>query len=196
MKNASRIPVCHLIAGPNGAGKSTFALEHLPALAKCKEFVNADLIAAGLSPLDPTRSALRAGRLVLERINEFGLARKTFGFESTLSGRGYLSTLAKLKKGGFRVALYYLWLPSPKVAIARVKGRVKLGGHHVPSIDIRRRFQRSLGNLRAYVALADEFFLFDASTYPPTPVFSKTMVGVQIENHGTFLKIPHLLELP
>jgi predicted ABC-type ATPase len=195
MKTPAR-PVCHLIAGPNGAGKSTFALEHLPALAKCTEFVNADLIAAGLSPLDPTRSALRAGRLVLERINEFGLARKTFGFESTLSGRGYLSTLAKLKKGGFRVALCYLWLPSPKVAIARVKGRVKLGGHHVPSIDIRRRFQRSLGNLRAYVALADEFFLFDASTYPPTPVFSKTMVGVQIENHGTFLKIPHLLELP
>lgn len=196
MKNASRIPVCHLIAGPNGAGKSTFALEHLPALAKCTEFVNADLIAAGLSPLDPTRSALRAGRLVLERINEFGLARKTFGFESTLSGRGYLTTLAKLKKGGFRVALYYLWLPSPKVAIARVKGRVKLGGHHVPSIDIRRRFQRSLGNLPAYFGITDEFFLFDASTYPPTPVFSKTMVGVQIENPGTFRKISPYLELP
>jgi predicted ABC-type ATPase len=195
MKNASRIPVCHLIAGPNGAGKSTFALEHLPALAKCTEFVNADLIAAGLSPLDPTRSALRAGRLVLERINEFGLARKTFGFESTLSGRGYLTTLAKLKKGGFRVALYYLWLPSPKVAIARVKGRVKLGGHHVPSIDIRRRFQRSLGNLPAYFGIADEFFLFDASTYPPTPVFSKTTVGVQIENPGTFRKISPYLEL-
>ena len=196
MKNASRIPVCHLIAGPNGAGKSTFALEHLPALAKCTEFVNADLIAAGWSPLDPTRSALRAGRLVLERINEFGLARKTFGFESTLSGRGYLSTLAKLKKGGFRVALYYLWLPSPKVAIARVKGRVNLGGHHVPSIDIRRRFQRSLGNLPAYFGITDEFFLFDASTYPPTPVFSKTMVGVQIENPGTFRKILPHLDLP
>jgi predicted ABC-type ATPase len=196
MKPTPHIPVCHLIAGPNGAGKSTFALEHLPALAKCIEFVNADLIAAGLSPLDPTRSALRAGRLVLERIKEFGLARKTFGFESTLSGRGYLSTLAELKKMGFRVALYYLWLPSPKVATARVKGRVKLGGHHVPSIDIRRRFQRSLENLPAYFAIADEFFLFDASTCPPMPVFSKTMVGVQIENPGIFWKISPHLDLP
>ena len=196
MKLTPHSPVCHLIAGPNGAGKSTFALEHLPALAKCTEFVNADLIAAGLSPLDPTRSALRAGRLVLERINEFGIAKKTFGFESTLSGRGYLSTLAKLKKGGFRVALYYLWLPSPKVAIARVKGRVKLGGHHVPSIDIRRRFQRSLENLPAYFALADEFFLFDASSCTPTPVFSKAMVGVQIENPGTFRKISPYLDQP
>ena len=195
MKTPAR-PVCHLIAGPNGAGKSTFALEHLPALAKCKEFVNADLIAAGLSPLDPTRSALRAGRLVLERIKEFGHAKKTFGFESTLSGRAYISTLSKLRASGFRINLYYLWLPSPRVAIARVKGRVRLGGHHVPSVDIRRRFQRSLGNLRAYVALADEFFLFDASTCPPTPVFSKTPDGTQIENPGTFLKIPHLLELP
>ncbi len=193
MKPTPHIPVCHLIAGPNGAGKSTFALEHLPALAKCTEFVNADLIAAGFSPLDPTRSALRAGRFVLERINEFGLAKKTFGFESTLSGRGYLSTLAKLKKEGFRVVLYYLWLPSPKVAVARVKGRVKLGGHHVSSVDIRRRFQRSLDNLRAYFAIADEFFLFDASTCPPKPVFSKTMGGFQIENSITFRKIsPHI----
>jgi predicted ABC-type ATPase len=196
MKPTLHIPVCHLIAGPNGAGKSTFAMEHLPALAKCTEFVNADLIAAGLSPLDPTRSALRAGRLVLERIKEFSRVKKTFGFESTLSGRGFLSTVAKLKKRGFRVALYYLWLPSPKVAIARVKGRVKLGGHHVPSPDIRRRFQRSLENLPAYVALADEFFLFDASTCPATPVFSKTMGGVRIEKTDIFQKISHHLNLP
>lgn len=196
MKNTPRTPVCHLIGGPNGAGKSTFALEHLPALAKCTEFVNADLIAAGLSPLDPTRSALRAGRLVLERIKEFGLAKKTFGFESTLSGRAYISTLSKLRESGFRIALYYLWLPSPKVAIARVKGRVKLGGHHVPVVDIRRRFQRSLVNLHAYVAIADEFFLFDASSCPPAPVFSKTPVGIQIETPGTFQKISPYLDPP
>ena len=196
MKNTPRTPDCHLIGGPNGAGKSTFALEHLPALAKCTEFVNADLIAAGLSPLDPTRSALRAGRLVLERIKEFGLAKKTFGFESTLSGRAYISTLSKLRESGFRIALYYLWLPSPKVAIARVKGRVKLGGHHVPVVDIRRRFQRSLVNLHAYVAIADEFFLFDASSCPPAPVFSKTLVGIQIETPGTFQKISPYLDPP
>lgn len=185
-----------MIAGPNGAGKSTFALEYLPAFAKCSEFVNADLIAAGLSPLDPPRSALRAGRLVLERIKEFGLAKKSFGFESTLSGRAYISTLSKLRDSGFRIALYYLWLPSPKVAIARVKGRVKLGGHHVPVVDIRRRFQRSLENLRAYIATADEFFLFDASTCPPTSVFSKTPTGIQIETPGTFRKISPYLDLP
>lgn len=196
MSKKTQQPLCHLIAGPNGAGKSTFALEHLPALAKCKDFVNADLIAAGLSPLDPTRSALRAGRLVLERIKEFGLAKKTFGFESTLSGRAYISTLAELKASGFLIVLYYLWLPSPKVAIARVKGRVSLGGHHVPPNDIRRRFQRSLENLRAYCAIADEFFLFDASTCPPTPVFSKTKVGTQIESPIVFRKISSHLDLP
>jgi predicted ABC-type ATPase len=120
MKPTPRIPVCHLIAGPNGAGKSTFALEHLPALAKCTEFINADLIAAGLSPLDPTRSALRAGRLVFERIKEIGLAKKTFGFESTLSGRGYLSTLTKLKKRGLpRSAL----LPLAAIAQGRHRPR-------------------------------------------------------------------------
>lgn len=165
-------------------------------MGKCTEFVNADLIAAGLSPLDPTRSALRAGRLVLERIKEFGLSKKTFGFESTLSGRAYISTLSKLRESGFRIVLYYLWLPAPKVAIARVKGRVKLGGHHVPVGDIRRRFQRSLENLRTYVSIADEFFLFDASICPPAPIFSKTPTSIQIETPSTFRKISRYLDPP
>jgi len=134
--------------------------------------------------------------MVLERIKEFGLAKKTFGFESTLSGRAYISTLSKLRSLGFRIAVYYLWLPSPKVAIARVRGRVKLGGHHVPVVDIRRRFQRSLENLRAYIAIADDFFLFDASTCPPMPIFSKTASGIQIETTDTFRKISPYLDLP
>ena len=144
-------------------------------------------------PLTPLAARFGPGVWFWSASTNLDWLKKTFGFESTLSGRGYLSTLAKLKKEGFRVVLYYLWLPSSKVAVARVKGRVKLGGHHVPSVDIRRRFQRSLDNLRAYFAIADEFFLFDASTCPPKPVFSKTMGGFQIENSIIFRKIsPHI----
>ena len=161
MKPTLHIPVCHLIAGPNGAGKSTFALEHLPVLAKCTEFVNADLIAAGLSPLDPTRSALRAGRLVLERIKEFSLAKKTFGFESTLSGRGYLSTLAKLKKGGFRVALYYLWLPSP-VLKDELRSEVTMFPHPTSVAGSSARLRISPPMLRSLTS-------FFSSTHPLAP---------------------------
>jgi predicted ABC-type ATPase len=189
MKKNPRTPVCHLVAGPNGAGKSTFALEHLPALAKCSEFLNADLIAAGLSPLEPARSGLRAARLVLEKIDELARSRTPFGFESTLSGRTYLATLAKLKSAGFRICLYYLWLPSPKISIQRIKGRVKLGGHHVPAVDVRRRFARSLANLHAYQQIADEFFAFDASTCPPRPVFSRIGPRSKIEDASLFEKI-------
>ena len=140
MKPTPHAPVCHLIAGPNGAGKSTFALEHLPALAKCTEFVNADLIAAGFSPLDPTRSALRAGRLVLERINEFGLAKKNLRLRiHTLRSRLPLH-LSEIKKRGLpRSAL----LPLVTIAQGRRRSRQRASearrppcflGRHPPKV--------------------------------------------------------------
>src|SRR3954468_11492967 len=103
---SGRSPTAYLIAGPNGAGKTTFATEFLPDFVHCREFVNADLIAAGLSPFAPETQAMRAGRLVLTRIRELAEARQDFGFETTLAGRGYARLIADLKGSGYRVVLF------------------------------------------------------------------------------------------
>lgn len=108
------MPTVYLIAGPNGAGKTTFATEFLPAFVHCREFVNADLIAAGLSPFAPETQAIRAGRLLLTRIKECTNDRRDFAFETTPAGRGYLRLVADLKRSGYRVVLYFLWCPAPK----------------------------------------------------------------------------------
>jgi predicted ABC-type ATPase len=119
----------YIIAGPNGAGKTTFAREFLPRFAKCNEFVNADLIATGLAPFSPQNAAMQAGRLVLKRIHELAEKGRTFGFETTLAGRSYLSLLKRMRKLGYKLHLYFLWLPSVNLAIKRVEDRVKQGGH-------------------------------------------------------------------
>ena len=144
----SRQPAnCYVIAGPNGAGKTTFATEFLPRYADCRNFINADLIARGLSPFDPDSGLLRAGRLVVERIREFTEASTDFAFETTLAGRAYVPLLRRLRKTGFRLHLFYLWIPSAELALLRIRDRVESGGHNVPERDVRRRFSRSLGNL-------------------------------------------------
>lgn len=140
-------PVCWIIAGPNGAGKTTFALEFLPQIANCHKFVNADLIAAGLSPLSPESELLSASRLFLKEIQANILFRKDFAFETTLSGRGYLRLIKRLKKEGWQVELLYLALPSVELSKLRVLERVEHGGHNIPAKDIERRFPRSLSNL-------------------------------------------------
>ena len=163
---SKRRPTIHLIAGPNGAGKTTFAREFLPE-ADVVEFLNADLLAAGLSPLDPRRMALRSGRLLLERWKELVDMRCDFAFESTLSGRTYLHMLQNAKQEGYRVHLCYLWLPSVSLCLRRIKQRVRKGGHDVPPSDVRRRFSSSLRNVFAhYLPLADRVALFDASSSP------------------------------
>jgi predicted ABC-type ATPase len=141
-----RQPSVYVVAGPNGAGKSTFAKRFLPDYADCREFVNADLIAAGLSPFNPEGQAIQAGRLMLERIE--GLARQKidFGFETTLAGRSWLPLLHKLRKQGYRLKMFFLWLPSPELAISRVEGRVRAGGHFVSEAVVRRRFVRGSRN--------------------------------------------------
>src|SRR5271168_3613615 len=138
MKRA-KPPTVYVIAGPNGAGKTTFASEFLPDFVKCREFLNADLIAAGLSPFAPEAQNVRAGRLLLERIRELAGERVDFGFETTLSGRTYVKRLTDMRASGFRVVLFFLWLPNVDMAVARVRKRVVEGGHGVPLEDIRRR---------------------------------------------------------
>ncbi len=162
------VPTAYVIAGPNGAGKTTFAAEFLPESVNCREFLNADLIAAGLSPFAPETQNVRAARLLLARIRELTEARRDFGFETTLAGRGYARRFREMKGQGYRIVLFFLWLPSVDLAVARVANRVRQGGHNVPESDIRRRFAAGIRNLFGlYRPLLDGWWLYDASPLPP-----------------------------
>jgi predicted ABC-type ATPase len=160
-------PVVYVIGGPNGAGKTTFAREFLPA-AHVGEFLNADLLAAGLSPLHPRTMAVRSARLLLGRWKELLALRRDFGFESTLSGRTYAAMLRQARATGYEVRLCYLWLPNVNMSLRRVQQRVRKGGHDVPVADLRRRFLPSLRNFFSlYLPFADEALLFNAASNPP-----------------------------
>ncbi|WP_457808341.1 zeta toxin family protein [Kushneria sp. EE4] len=147
MTSEANAPTCWIVAGPNGAGKTTFALHYLPQVANCARFINADLIAAGLSPLAPERELLTASRIFLREIEAAVEEGEDFAFETTLSGRGYLSLVQRLLNAGWRVELVYLALPSMEMSRLRVAERVSHGGHSIPLKDIQRRFPRSLHNL-------------------------------------------------
>lgn len=157
-----------IIAGPNGAGKTTFASEFLPKEANCPIFVNADLIAAGLSPFDQSTVAIRAGRLMLEEISEHVRRNDSFAFETTLSGRGYARMIPVWQLQGYGVKLFFLQLMSPELAIARVKKRVSEGGHDIPEPTIRRRYAAGLKNLESvYKPLVDEWAIYENSGSAP-----------------------------
>ena len=160
-------PVIYVIGGPNGAGKTTFARAFLPS-ARVVEFLNADLLAAGLSPLQPSTMAVRSARLLLERWRELLALKQDFAFESTLSGRTYATMLRDAQAAGYEVRLCYLWLPSVSMSLRRVRQRVFKGGHDVPDADLRRRFLPSLRNFfTLYLPLANEALLFNAASQPP-----------------------------
>jgi predicted ABC-type ATPase len=164
-------PTIYVIAGCNGAGKTTFAGEFLPKEVKCLRFLNADEIAHGLSPLQPSAGAVPAARLLLKQIGKSIRRRETFGLETTLSGLAYVRLLQQAKRDGYVVKLFYLWLPDASTAIRRVRERVRKGGHDVPEPDIQRRFRRSLVNLaKHYLALADGWAVFDNSGGRPALV--------------------------
>lgn len=165
MSEALRIII---IAGPNGAGKTTFAREFLPHEAHCPDFINADLIAAGLSPFNPEAAALRAGRLMLEEIAARISQARSFAFETTLSGSAYSRQIPVWRRHGYHVKLVFLSLPSAEMAIARVAARVAQGGHSIPEPVIRRRFETGLKNLNeVYKPLVDAWTLYDNSdTFP------------------------------
>ncbi len=168
----ARAPVVYVLGGPNGAGKTTFAREFLPA-AEIVEFLNADLLAAGLSPLRPEAMAVRAAKLLLTRWRELVAAKVDFAFESTLSGRTYAAMLREAQRAGYVVQVCYLWLPNVKQSLRRVRERVRKGGHDVPTADIRRRFLPSLRNFFAlYLPLADEALLFRAASQSPQLIAS------------------------
>ncbi len=161
-------PHVYVIAGANGAGKTTFARVFLPKYALCQHFVNADLIASGLSPFSPSAVEIKAARLMLEQINSLAKCKVNFGFETTLSGRGHVGLLRSLKKHGYSIHLFFLWLPSAELALDRIDARVRQGGHSVPANVARRRFSRSLRNMfNLYLPLLDHWIIFDNSTDKP-----------------------------
>jgi predicted ABC-type ATPase len=157
-----------IIAGPNGAGKTTFARDFLPAEAHTLRFINADLIAAGLAPFNPETASIKAGRLMLEEIDECVLAGQSFAFETTLSGVGYLRKIKLWQQLGYQVKLWFLSLPSADVAIARVAYRVSQGGHHIPDEVVRRRFKSGLENFHnLYSKAVNAWAVYDSYEHPP-----------------------------
>ncbi|MGB0582373.1 MAG: AAA family ATPase, partial [Limisphaerales bacterium] len=159
-----------LIGGCNGAGKSTLARKLLPEY-EIDRFLNADEIARGLSPLDSTATALKAGRLLINEARELIATKSKFALESTLSGKGHARLLASAREAGFRIVLHYVMIESSEQAIKRVRLRVGLGGHHVPAEDIERRFSRSRQMLLdLYVPLADEWTVWNNAFPPPKEI--------------------------
>jgi predicted ABC-type ATPase len=176
----SRQPNLYVVAGPNGAGKSTFARLFLPEYADCREFVNADLIAAGLSPFNPESLAIQAGKLMLERIEALAEARIDFGFETTLAGKSWLPVLQRLRERGYRLHIFFLWIPGADLALRRIEERVRAGGHSIPEEVVRRRYTRGLRNLfQIYAPVVDSWLLFDSSQESPE-LFALSIEDLQL----------------
>ena len=154
----------YIIAGCNGAGKTTASFTILPEILNCKEFVNADEIAKGLSPFRPESVSFEAGRIMLNRISDLLNANETFAFETTLSTRSYKNKLLEAKSAGYTVTLLFFWLQTVELAIERVRNRVAEGGHNIEKNIIVRRYQRGIKNLfEIYLPLVDAAYIFDNS---------------------------------
>ena len=160
-----------IIAGPNGAGKTTFAREFLLREARCPNFINADLIALGISPLAPEAAAAEAARIMLERMDKLTAIGKSFAFETTLAGRTYVHRIREWREAGYEVKIVFLRLPYVELAIHRVKSRVLQGGHDVPAAVIRSRFAAGWKNfLEIYRPIVDECIIYDSSGDTPQPL--------------------------
>lgn len=160
--NSSHKPILYIIAGPNGAGKTTASFNVLPSLLNCREFVNADEIARGLSPFDVESVAIQAGKLMLERIELLLKQGQTFAIETTLATSTYTNLVARAQKLGYEVHLLFFWLSSPEVAYERVVRRVEEGGHNIPKEDIERRYWRGLRYLfEKFMPIVDYWAIYD-----------------------------------
>jgi len=157
----------YVISGCNGAGKTTASYTVLPEMLNCKEFINADEIARGISPFQPDKVAIEAGRLMLRRIKELIKIQVDFAFETTLATKSYVQFIREAQQQGYFVTLVYLWLISPELAIERVKNRVLTGGHSIPEEVIRRRYWAGIKNLsELYIPICDYWLIIDNSEPP------------------------------
>jgi predicted ABC-type ATPase len=180
-----RIILCliSIIAGCNGAGKTTASFTILPEMLNCKEFVNADSIAAGLSPFNPESVAIEAGRLMLSRIDE--LMKAGVDFETTLATRSYVSLVKAAQLAGYKVTLLFIWLDSPETAIQRVAERVAEGGHNIPEVVIERRYHRGIFNLiNLYIPVCDSWLIVNNKNVVPELIARGALTGGNmIKNH-------------
>lgn len=173
----------YIIAGCNGAGKTTASLTILPDILNCRQFVNADNIAAGLSPFDVDSVAIEAGRIMLHRINELIDLREDFAIETTLATRSYVSLIHRAKDLGYKVSLIYIWLNSPELALQRVADRVKNGGHNIDAEVVRRRYYKGIKNLLTlFIPNCDFWTIADNSDNELIPIAHKEGFGNVIEN--------------
>jgi predicted ABC-type ATPase len=157
----------YIIAGPNGAGKTTASYTVLPEMLDCNEFVNADEIARGLSPFQPDKAAIDAGRIMLNRIRDLIRLKIDFAFETTLSTKSYVKTIQSAKENGFTVTLVFFWLNSVNLAKERVRARVAEGGHNIPEDVILRRYKSGIKNfLHLYLPIIDNWMVIDNSQTP------------------------------
>jgi predicted ABC-type ATPase len=162
------MPSLYIIAGCNGAGKTTASFTILPEILNVKEFVNADNIAAGLSPFNVDSVAFEAGRIMLKRIQQLLEVKEDFAFETTLSTRSYVSLIKKARTYGYKITLLYFWLHSPDFAKQRVAKRVRQGGHNIPDEVVERRYYRGIANLlNLYVPIVDNWTVFDNMNVEP-----------------------------
>ena len=160
----SKLPKLYIIAGCNGAGKTTASFTILPEVLGCKEFINADEIAKGLSPFQPESVAVQAGRIMLARMDELLQKGETFAFETTLATKSYKQKIEWAQANGYEVTLLFFWLDSPNIAKKRVAQRVAEGGHNIPLETIERRYYNGIANLfTIYIDMVDICYIFDNS---------------------------------
>ena len=177
------MPNLYIIAGCNGAGKTTASFTIFPDILNCKQFVNADYIAYGLSPFDVESVAIEAGKIMLQRIDELLSLEEDFAIETTLATRSYVSLVHKAKGLGYKVSVIYIWLNSPQLAIQRVAERVKNGGHNIPSDVIIRRYFRGLKNLfELFMPICDYWAIADNTDGELTRIARKKGFEIVIEN--------------
>ncbi len=181
----------YIIAGCNGAGKTTASYTILPEMLDCKEFVNADEIAKGLSPFKSDNAAIQAGRLMLERINSLLETRADFGFETTLAAKSYINFVNRAKQSDYRVTLLFFWLRTPDLAVKRVETRVKEGGHNIPEETIRRRYKSGLNNFfNIFQPIVDDWMFIDNSGEPYEIIAEGNNTGkIEIQNELSWLDL-------
>lgn len=177
------MPNLYVIAGCNGAGKTTTSYTVLPEMLNCKEFVNADEIARGLSPFQPETVSFQAGRIMLNRIDELLNGKNDFGFETTLSTRSYVHLFRRAKRLGYTVILIFFWLESASLAKERVMDRVEKGGHNILPTVIERRYKRGLENfVKRYKDLSDSWMIYDNSLEVPVIIAKGSELEIHIYN--------------
>ena len=181
----------YIIAGCNGAGKTTASFTILPEILNCKEFVNADEIARGLSPFQPEKVAFEAGRIMLNRINDLLNSGENFAFETTLATKSYKSKIKIAKIQNYSITLIFFWLQNENLAVERVKSRVLEGGHNIERAVIKRRYYNGIKNLfEIYIHIVDEVMIIDNSEGKHDLIAKKTnQTELVILNETKFLTL-------